>query len=73
MKLQYHIEKSFHTFLLKFSWFNYQLTWLQQDQKAYINFLQVLTETELLPFIIRDRNKHIHYKMLPHLSPIILD
>ena len=41
--------------------------------KAYINFPQILTETELLPFIIRDRNKHIHYKMLPHLSPIILD
>ena len=53
--------KVFSHFLLRFIRFNYQLIWEQQDQNAYFNFPQVLTETELLPFIIRDTNKHIYY------------
>ena len=56
--------KVFSHFLLKFFRFNYQLIWQQDDQNAYINFPQILTETELLPFIISNRNKHIHYRYL---------
>ena len=32
--------------------FDYQLLWEQQDQQAYIHFPQILTQTELLPYII---------------------
>ena len=42
--------KIFSHFLLKFFGFNYQILWEQQDQNAYNNFPQKLTETELLPF-----------------------
>ena len=35
--------KIFTQFLLQFFRFNYQLLWEQQDQQAYINFLQILT------------------------------
>ena len=49
-------------FLLKFFRFNYQLIWEQQDQSAYVNFPQVLTETQLLPFIIKNTNKHVYCK-----------
>ena len=54
--------KTFSHFLLKFFKFNYKLIWEQQDQNAYINFPQVLTETEVLPFIISNKNKHVHYR-----------
>ena len=54
--------KVFSHFLLKFFRFNYKLLWKQQDQNAYINFPQVLTETELPPIIISKTNKHIHYR-----------
>ena len=54
--------KIFTQFLLKFFRFNYQLLWEQQDQQAYINFPQVLTETELLPYIIKNENKHLQYR-----------
>ena len=47
---------------MKFFRYNYQLLWEQQDQNAYINFPQVLTETELLPFVISETNKHVHYR-----------
>ena len=58
--------------------FNYQILWEQQDQNAYINFPQVLTETKLLPFIISDTNKHVHYRdptspNISHLELINLD
>ena len=56
--------KVFSNFLLTFFRFDYQLIWEQQDQNAYINFPQVLTETELLPFIINNRNKHVQYRYL---------
>ena len=52
----------FTQFLLKFFRFNYQLLWELQDQPAYINFPQILTETELLPYIIKDANKHLKYR-----------
>ena len=51
----------FSNFLLKFFRFNYQL---QQDLNAYINFPRVLTETELVSFIIKNTNKHFHYRDL---------
>ena len=54
--------KIFTQFLLKFFRFNYQLLWEQQDQQAYINFPQVLTETELLSYIIKNENKHLQYR-----------
>ena len=54
--------KIFTQFLLKFFRFNYQLLWEQQDQQAYINFPQVLTKTELLPYIIKNENKHLQYR-----------
>ena len=46
--------KVFSHFLLKY----FQLIWEQQDQSAYINFPQVLKETELQAFIIKNTNKH---------------
>ena len=54
--------KIFTEFLLKFFMFNYQLLWEQQDQQAYIDFPQVLTETELLPYINKNENKHLQYR-----------
>ena len=42
----------FTQFLLEFFRFNYQLLWEQQDQQAYINFPQVLTQNELVPYFI---------------------
>ena len=54
--------KIFSQFLLTFFRFNYQLPWEQQDQQAYINFPQILTDTKLLPYIINNENKHIQYK-----------
>ena len=65
-------------FLLKFLSFNYQLLWEQRDQQAYINFPQILTHIELLPYIIKNENKHIHYRDLTsfnvtHFEQINLD
>ena len=54
--------KVFSHFLLKYFRFNYQLLWEQKDQTAYVNFPHVLTETELLPFIIKTTFKHSFYK-----------
>ena len=54
--------KVFSHFLLKFFRFNYQLLWEQKDQNAYIHFPQVLTKTEILPFLIRNDFKHPYYK-----------
>ena len=54
--------KIFTQFLLKFFRFNYQLLWELQDQQANINFPQILTETELLPYIIKNENKHLQYR-----------
>ena len=60
--------KIFTHFLLKFFRFNYQLLWEQKDQKAYINFPQALTHIELLPYIINNENKHLHYIDLTSLN-----
>ena len=70
--------KIFTQFLLKFLRFNYQLLWEQKDQQAYINFSQILTHIELLPYIIRNENKHLHYRDLTsfnvtHFEQINLD
>ena len=51
-------------FLLKFFRFNYQLLWEQKDQQAYINFPQILPHIELFPYIIKNENKHLHYRDL---------
>ena len=51
--------KIFTHFLLKFFRFNYQLLWEQKDQQAYINFPQILTHTELLPYFLINENKHL--------------
>ena len=63
MKIQYY-KKIFSHFLLKFLRFNYQLIWEQQDQISYINFPQVLTETELLSFIFNNANRHAQFRDL---------
>ena len=60
--------KIFTHFLLKFLIFNYQLLWEQKDQQAYINFPQALTHIELLPYIINNQNKNLHYKDLTSLN-----
>ena len=60
-KVQCPKSKSSPTSYLNFFRFNYQLLWEQQDQNAYTNFPQVLTEIEFLLFIITERNKHINY------------
>ena len=70
--------KMFTHFLLKFFRFNYQLLWEQQDQQAYVNFPQILTETELLPYIIKNEHRHIQYRDLTsfntaHIEQIHLD
>ena len=56
--------KVFAHFILKFFRFNYQLLWEQQDQQAYINFPQILTQTELLPYNLKNENKHLQYRDL---------
>ena len=68
----------FSHFLLKFFRFNYQLLWKQQDQNAHIHYPQVLTELELLPYVINEASKHLHYRdstslNISHLELIILD
>ena len=70
--------KIFTQFLFKFLRFNYQLLWEQKDQQAYVNFPHILTHTELLPYIIQNENKHLHYRDLTslnvtHLEQINLD
>ena len=60
--------KIFTQFLLKFLRFNYQLIWEQKDQQAYVNFPQILTHIELLPYIIKNENKHLHYRDLTSLN-----
>ena len=60
--------KIFTHFLLKFLRFNYQLLWEQKDQQAYITFPQSLTHKELLPYIIDNQNKHLHYIDLTSLN-----
>ena len=70
--------KIFTQFLFKFLRFDYQLIWEQKDQQAYVNFPHILTHTELLPYIIHNENKHLHYRDLTslnvtHLEQINLD
>ena len=54
--------KVFAQFLLKFIRFNYQLLWEQQDEQAYIHFPQILTQTELLPYIIKNEHRDLKYR-----------
>ena len=49
-------------FILKFFRFNYQFLWERQDQQAYIHFPQILTQTELLPYIIKNEQRHSQYR-----------
>ena len=56
--------KVFTHFLIKFFRFNYQLLWEQQNQQAYIHFPQFLTQTELLPYIIKNEHRHLQYRDL---------
>ena len=56
--------KVFTQFLLNIFRFNYQLLWEQQDQQAYVHFPQILTETELLPYIIKNEYRHLQYRDL---------
>ena len=56
--------KVFTHFLLKFFRFKYQLLWEQQDQQAYIHFPQILTQTELLRYIIKNEHRHLQYRDL---------
>ena len=70
--------KIFTHFVLKFFRFNYQLLWEQKDQQDYINFRQILSHTELLPYIIKNENKHLQYRDLTafnvtHFEQINLD
>ena len=56
--------KIFTHFILKFFRFIYQQHWEQQDQQAHIHFPRTLTQTELLPYIIKNENKHLQYRDL---------
>ena len=40
------------------------MLWEQQDQKTYIHFPQILTETELLPYIIKTEQRYLQYRDL---------
>ena len=37
------------------------MLWEQQDQQAYIHFPQILTQTELIPYIIKNEHRHLEY------------
>ena len=65
--------KLFTQFLFMFFRFNYQLLWEQQDQQADINFPQILTQTELLPYIIKNEHKHLQYRDLTSLNTSYFD
>ena len=65
--------KAFTHFLLKFFRFNYQLLWEQQDQAAYGNFLQILTEFELSVYIIKNEYKHSYYRDLTSFNTTYLE
>ena len=70
--------KIFTQFFLKFLRFNYQLLWEQKDQQAYINFPQIITPIEFLPYTIKNENKHLQYRDLTsfnvtHFEQIHLD
>ena len=70
--------KIFSHFLLKFLRLNSQILWEPKDQQAYINFPQILTHIELLPYIIKNENKHLQYRDLTsfnvtHFEQINLD
>ena len=79
LRMTLYLKSKFFTpFLLKFFRFNYQLLWEQKDQQAYINFPQILTHIELLPYIIKNENKHLQYRDLTsfnitHFEQINLD
>ena len=61
----YSLSQSLHaTIFIEVFRFNYQLLWEQQDQQAYIHFPQILTQTELLPYIIKNEYKHLQYRDL---------
>ena len=64
-----HQIKVFSHFQLNFFRFKYRILWEQQDQGAYINFPQVLSETELLAFIIKTTNKLVHYRDPLSINP----
>ena len=55
-------DKVLTQFFLEFLRFNYQLVWEQKDQQAYINFPQILTHIDFLPYIIKNENKQLHYR-----------
>ena len=38
------------------------MVWEQQDQQAYIHFPQILTQAELLPYIIKNEHRHLQYR-----------
>ena len=63
--------KVFSHFLLKFFRFNYQILWEQKDQNAYIHFPRELTETVLLPSLIRNDFKHPYYKNFTTLHTLV--
>ena len=48
--------------------FDYQLLWEQQDQQAFILFSQILTQTELLPYIIKNEHRHSQYRDLASIN-----
>ena len=56
--------KVFTQIILKLFRYNYQLLSKQEDQQAYINFPQILTQTEFLPYIIKNEHKHLQYRDL---------
>ena len=41
---------------------NYQILWEKQNLQAYTHFPEILTETELLPYIIKNEHRHLQYK-----------
>ena len=58
--------KIFTQFLLKFLRFNYLLLWEQKDQQVYVNFPQILTHIELLPYIIKMKTNIYITEILLH-------
>ena len=48
------------------------MLWQQQDQPAYVNFPQILTETELVPYIIKNDYRHIQYRNLTSFNTTYL-
>ena len=65
--------KLLSSFLRKFSRFNYQLLWSEQDQSAIAVFTTHFTADECLPFIINKKNEQPYFFKPDKITKQIID